>query len=58
MATARSVLWTGADPLYLSGGHGETSSATAEPPWEGTAEGKIVSRYLAQFMDQIDRSVV
>jgi sulfide:quinone oxidoreductase len=53
----RGVLWTGAEPLYLSGylpgGHGETSSATDEPPWEGAAEGKIVSRYLTQFIDRL-----
>lgn len=50
----RGVLWTGAKPLYLSGylsgGHGETSVASAEPPWEGAAEGKIVSRYLTPFL--------
>lgn len=52
----RGVLWTGADPLYLSGylsgGHGESSLASDEPPWEGAAEGKIVSRYLTQFLSQ------
>jgi sulfide:quinone oxidoreductase len=56
----RGVLWTGAEPLYLSGylagGHGETSSASAEPPWDGAAEGKIVSRYLMQFLGQTNRS--
>lgn len=55
----RGVLWTGADPLYLSGylagGRGETSSASDEPPWDGAAEGKIVSRYLNQFLEQIGR---
>ncbi len=53
----RGVLWTGAEPLYLSGylpgGHGETSSATDEPPWDGAAEGKIVSRYLTPFIGQL-----
>ena len=53
----RGVLWTGAEPLYLSGylpgGHGETSSAADEPPWEGAAEGKIVSRYLTPFLGQL-----
>jgi sulfide:quinone oxidoreductase len=50
----RGVLWTGADPLYLSGylagGHGETSLAGNEPPWDGAGEGKIVSRYLTPFL--------
>jgi sulfide:quinone oxidoreductase len=49
----RGVLWTGAEPLYLSGylagGHGETSSASSEPTWEGAPEGKIVGRYLTPF---------
>jgi sulfide:quinone oxidoreductase len=49
----RGVLWTGAEPLYLSGylagGHGETSSATSEPTWDGAAEAKIVGRYLTPF---------
>lgn len=53
----RGVLWTGEEPRYLyghlSGGHGETSSMTAEPPWEPQA-GKIVSRYLSAFLSQID----
>jgi sulfide:quinone oxidoreductase len=57
----RGVLWTGAEPLYLSGypagGHGEASSATDAPPWNGAAEGKIVSRYLTQFLGQANRSV-
>jgi sulfide:quinone oxidoreductase len=52
----RGVLWTGAEPLYLSGylsgGHGETSSATDEPTWDGAAEGKIVARYLTPFLEQ------
>lgn len=50
----RGVLWTGAKPLYLSGhlsgGHGETSSATDEPPWQGDAQHKIVGRYLTPFL--------
>lgn len=49
----RGVLWTGAKPLYLSGylsgGHGETSSASDEPPWEGGEEDKLVGRYLTPF---------
>ena len=53
----RGVLWTGEEPRYLfghlTGGHGETSSMTEEPPWEPQA-GKIVSRYLSPFLSQID----
>jgi sulfide:quinone oxidoreductase len=49
----RGVLWTGAEPLYLSGhlagGHGETSIAADEPPWDGDEEGKLVGRYLTPF---------
>ncbi|MFP5389476.1 MAG: FAD-dependent oxidoreductase [Thermoleophilia bacterium] len=49
----RGVLWTGAKPLYLSGylsgGHGETSSATDEAPWEGGKEDKLLARYLTPF---------
>jgi sulfide:quinone oxidoreductase len=52
----RGVLWTGAKPLYLSGhlsgGHGETSSATDEPPWQGDAQHKIVGRYLTPFLEE------
>lgn len=55
----RGVLWTGAEPLYLSGylvgGHGETSIASHEPLWDGV-EGKIVSRYLTPFLNQADPS--
>jgi sulfide:quinone oxidoreductase len=53
----RGVLWTGAKPLYLyghlAGGHGETSVASEEPPWEGAAQGKIVSRYLTDLLNQV-----
>lgn len=56
----RGVLWTGAEPLYLSGhlagGHGETSEASAEPLWEGAEEGKIVSRYLSGFLREAEPS--
>jgi sulfide:quinone oxidoreductase len=49
----RGVLWTGAKPLYLSGhlagGHGESSIATEESPWEGGEEAKLVGRYLTPF---------
>jgi sulfide:quinone oxidoreductase len=52
----RGVLWTGAKPLYLSahlsGGYGETSSATDEPPWQGDAQHKIVGRYLTPFLGE------
>lgn len=54
----RAELWTGEKPLYLqgwlSGGHGETSSLSAEPPW-GRKEGKIVGRYLSAFIAEVDR---
>jgi sulfide:quinone oxidoreductase len=56
----RGVLWTGADPLYLSGhlagGHGETSSASNEPPWDGAEQDKIIGRYLTEFLDPAARS--
>jgi sulfide:quinone oxidoreductase len=52
----RGVLWTGREPLYLSGylagGHGETSVASEEPPWEGGAHEKIVGRYLTPFLSE------
>jgi sulfide:quinone oxidoreductase len=50
----RGVLWTGGEPLYLSGylagGHGETSIAS------GAERDKIVGRYLTPFLDQASRS--
>jgi sulfide:quinone oxidoreductase len=50
----RGVLWTGAEPLYLSGylagGHGETSLASEAPPWKGGEESKVVGRYLTPFL--------
>ena len=56
----RGVLWTGAEPLYLSGylagGRGETSIASDRPPWEGAEEDKIVGRYLTPFLDHGSRS--
>lgn len=56
----RGVLWTGAKPLYLSGylsgGHGETSSASDEAPWEGGEEDKLIGRYLTPFLRQADLS--
>lgn len=53
----RGVLWTGHGPLYLqgwlSGGHGEGSTAAASPPWdEGAA--KIVARRLTPFLTAVD----
>ena len=55
----RGVLWTGEEPRYLQGwlggGHGETSSFTAEPPWQD-GEGKIVGRYLSAFIAEIDEA--
>jgi len=56
----RGVLWTGEERRYLyghlTGGHGETSSMTTEPPWE-PQEGKIMSRYLSPFLSEIDDQV-
>jgi sulfide:quinone oxidoreductase len=53
----RGVLWTGAEPLYLSGhlagGHGETSTATDEAPWDGDERGKLVGRYLTKFFAEL-----
>ena len=49
----RGVLWTGGETRYLegwlSGGHGETSTMSDAPPW-GTDQGKIVGRYLTDFL--------
>jgi sulfide:quinone oxidoreductase len=57
--TLRGVLWTGNGPRYLysrlSGGHGETSMLTDQLPWQGK-EGKIMSRYLSEFLSDFDRS--
>ena len=53
----RGVLWTGAEPLYLSGhlsgGHGETSTATDEAPWGADEQGKVVGRYLTPFLAEL-----
>jgi sulfide:quinone oxidoreductase len=50
----RGVLWTGAEPLFLSGyptgGHGEASTAGGEPPWAGDEEGKLIGRYITPFL--------
>jgi len=49
----RGVLWTGEAPRYLQGwlggGHGESSTMTETPPW-GDEQGKIVGRYLTDFL--------
>jgi sulfide:quinone oxidoreductase len=49
----RGVLWTGGETLYLegwlTGGHGETSTMSEAAPW-GTDRGKIVGRYLTEFL--------
>ena len=49
----RGVLWTGEGHRYLhgrpAGGHGEESGLSEEPPWP-EQEGKIVSRYLSDFL--------
>lgn len=56
----RAELWTGEEPHFLEGwlggGHGETSSMTAKPPW-GANQGKIVGRYLSDFIAEVDRSL-
>ena len=53
----RGVLWTGEEPCYLEGwiggGHGESSSFTAEARW-GSGQGKIVGRYLTPFVADLD----
>ena len=52
----RGVLWTGEEHRYLygrlTGGHGETSSLSEEPPW-AEGEAKIVGRYLTSFLADI-----
>lgn len=49
----RGVLWTGEKPRYLygrlTGGHGETSTLSEQPPWPAQ-EGKILGRYLTPFL--------
>jgi sulfide:quinone oxidoreductase len=50
----RGVLWTGGKPLYLAGhlfgGHGETSIASEESPWQGDPQDKIIGRHLSPFL--------
>lgn len=54
----RGVLWTGEGPRYLfgqlTGGHGEVSTLTEEPPWPEQS-GKIVSRYLTPFLAELNQ---
>ncbi|MFI5027613.1 MAG: NAD(P)/FAD-dependent oxidoreductase [Solirubrobacterales bacterium] len=54
----RGVLWTSTGTRYLygrpTGGHGEVSTLTEEPPWP-VQSGKIVSRYLSDFLAGVDR---
>jgi sulfide:quinone oxidoreductase len=54
----RGVLWTGEGPRYLfgklTGGHGEVSTLTTEPPWPEQS-GKIVSRYLTPFLTELNQ---
>src|SRR5205814_7019119 len=51
----RGLLLTGSQPRYLrhelTGGRGETSSATAQPLWWPPA--KIAARYLAPFLAEL-----
>lgn len=53
----RGVLWTGGEPRYLqgwlAGGHGESSTMTDAPPW-GADHGKIVGRYLTDFLAGVE----
>ncbi|MGA2925993.1 MAG: FAD-dependent oxidoreductase [Solirubrobacteraceae bacterium] len=52
------VLLTGGEPRYLSaqitGGHGTSSELTADPGASPPA--KIAAKYLAPYLDQLDRS--
>jgi sulfide:quinone oxidoreductase len=54
----RAVLWTGDGSHYLyghpTGGHGEDSTLSEEPPWDEKGA-KIVSRYLSPFLEEFDR---
>ncbi len=57
----RGVLWTGGEPLFLSGhlsgGRGEGSQVGTEPPWVGAIEGKLVGRYLGPFLAELPAGV-
>jgi sulfide:quinone oxidoreductase len=52
----RGVLWTGREPRYLygrpAGGRGETSSLGERPQWPAQG-GKVIGRYLTQFVDSL-----
>jgi sulfide:quinone oxidoreductase len=52
----RGTLLTGNRPRYLTakitGGHGFSSTITEEPTWNPSA--KVVSRYLAPYIEQLD----
>jgi sulfide:quinone oxidoreductase len=58
----RGILWTGGKPRYLfgwlSGGHGETSLTSEEPPWAVETPSKLVGRYLTPFLAERDRGGV
>jgi sulfide:quinone oxidoreductase len=51
----RATLLTGDQPHFLygklTGGHGETSIFSTQPPW--SQEGKIAARYLGPFLESI-----
>jgi sulfide:quinone oxidoreductase len=51
------MLLTGGKPLYLTakiaGGHGFSSELTEEPTWSPPS--KIAARYLAPYLDRLDR---
>ncbi len=46
----RAVLWTGAEPMYLTRGNGQASPASNEPPGQVDARDKIIGRYLTPFL--------
>lgn len=52
----RGVLWTGREPRYLSGrptgGHGEASSLSEQPPWPAQGS-KVIGRYLSPLLDAL-----
>lgn len=54
----RAALWTGKGTRYLyghpTGGHGEVSTLSEEPPWPEQGA-KIVSRYLSPLLEELDR---
>lgn len=55
----RAELWTGRERRYLEGwpqgGHGEQSVFSERPPW-GENRGKIVGRYLSEFIASVESS--